>query len=142
MSASNIKLILDTPRVWDDAGERIFDFFTPAAMGHHIVFFTFAMMFVCFIVFFCMVGAYPLYVLQQDPTISACLSALNAPSPRKLFVDWMFPRVSSNSEIPSMLLCGVGHVLGIPLLRLVRPRQHSVHWSIFSWKASFSIVLL
>lgn len=63
-------------------------------MGHHIVFFTFAMMFVCFIVFFYMVGSYPLYVLQRDASVSTCISALNSPSGRQLLVDWMFPRVS------------------------------------------------
>jgi hypothetical protein len=84
------------------AGERIFDFFTPGAMGHHIVFFTFAMMFVCFIVFFYMVGSYPLYVLQTDSSVSTCLSALNTPSGRQLFVDWMFPGVSADQAQPAL----------------------------------------
>lgn len=62
-------------------------------MGHHVVFFTFALLFVCFIVFFYMIGAYPLYAIQIDPSISSCLSDNAAPANRQLFIHWMLPRV-------------------------------------------------
>ena len=77
------------------AGERIFDFFTPGEIGHHLVLFTYSMLFVCFIVFFYMVGAYPFYVYLTDPSIATCIGAPNSPKARTLFVHWMFPRVSS-----------------------------------------------
>ena len=76
------------------AGERIFDFFTPGEIGHHIVFFTFAMAFICFITFFYMVGAFPLYALDADPGIAACLAAPDAPKGRSLFLHWIFPQAS------------------------------------------------
>lgn len=75
------------------AGERIFDFFTPGEIGQHVVVFTFSMTFACFVVFFYMIGAYPLFMLQSDPSTADCMSAAGAPSGRHLFIDWMFPGV-------------------------------------------------
>lgn len=75
------------------AGERIFDFFTPGEIGHHFVLFTYSMLFVCFIVFFYMIGAYPFYKYLSDPSIGTCVTSPKSPAGRTLFVHWMFPRV-------------------------------------------------
>ena len=73
------------------AGERIFDFFTPGEIGHHLVLFTLVMLLVCFIVFFYMIGAYPMYIYQSNASAAACANAVQG---RSLFLDWMFKRVS------------------------------------------------
>ena len=77
------------------AGERVFDFFTPGEIGQHLVLFTYSMLFVCFIVFFYMIGAYPMYIYLSSPSsLATCVSAADSPQGRSLFVHWMFPRVS------------------------------------------------
>ena len=71
-------------------------------MGHHYVLFTFGLLFTCFIVFFYMIGAYPLYALGNDDSIATCLAAPKAPANRRLFVDWMFPRVTYPLRKPTL----------------------------------------
>lgn len=72
------------------AGECIFDFFTPAEIGRHMVLFTYAMTASCFFVFFYMVGAHPLYKLQSEPDAAACMAAAK---PRWIFLSWMVRKV-------------------------------------------------
>jgi hypothetical protein len=57
------------------AGQRIFEFFTPAKLGAHRLYFTCAWTLIMFCTFFFMVGEFPYYQAVQwpDPTMSACL---------------------------------------------------------------------
>ena len=73
-------------------------------MGHHYVLFTFGLLFTCFIVFFYMIGAYPLFALQKDPGIATCLASSTTPANRHLFVHWMFPQVPWSSERMRLML--------------------------------------
>ena len=56
-------------------GERIFEFFTPAKLGQHRLFFTCSWTLVIFCVFFYMVGEFPYFqrVQAPNPSMDACL---------------------------------------------------------------------
>jgi hypothetical protein len=56
-------------------GERIFDFFTPAQMGCHKCIFTTLWLFVTFVTFAFMIGAYPFWIIQtpHNRAVEACL---------------------------------------------------------------------
>ena len=52
------------------AGETVFDWFTPAKLGHHRLLFTPALLFICWAVFFFMAGLFPAFELQTSPNAS------------------------------------------------------------------------
>lgn len=56
----------------------MFEFFTPAKLGQHRLFFTCAWTFVIFSVFFFMIGEFPYYEAVQFPSdqLSSCLEAI------------------------------------------------------------------
>ena len=58
------------------AGQRIFEFFTPANLGTHRLYFTCAGTLIMFCAWFFMVGEFPYYQALQwpDPGVSACLA--------------------------------------------------------------------
>lgn len=57
------------------AGERIFNFFTPAKLGCHKRIFTCLWLFVSFVTFAFMIGAYPFWILQSrhKRTVDECV---------------------------------------------------------------------
>ena len=60
------------------AGERVFEFFTPAKLGHHRLFFTCGWTFVIFCVFCYMIGEFPYFEVAQapNPLVDACLTSV------------------------------------------------------------------
>ena len=48
----------------------MFDWFTPAKLGHHRLLFTPALLFITWAVFFFMAGLFPAFELQTSPTAS------------------------------------------------------------------------
>lgn len=90
------KMVIPQHLVLDIAGERIFEFFTPAQLGCHKCIFTILWLFVTFITFAFMVGAYPFWILQtpHNRSVEACIqqhwNVTSAYGPSSL-LQWISP---------------------------------------------------
>ncbi|KAK9803187.1 hypothetical protein WJX72_011823 [[Myrmecia] bisecta] len=78
-------------------GEAIFDWFTPAKLGQHYLFFTAGFTLAVFIIFFYMMGEFPYYILNtpHDLSIDVCLKNLETTTTTfgsTQFVRWVSPK--------------------------------------------------
>jgi len=95
------------------AGDAIFQFFTPARLGQHRLWFTCGFALAVFVVFFFCAGAFPAFAMLQAPPRPDPAPCLRAAYPRLLalgpaqLAHWLAPRVRPRrcSDLDGLLAC-------------------------------------
>ena len=90
------------------AGETVFDWFTPAKLGHHRLLFTPALLFICWAVFFFMAGLFPAFELQTSPnasTVQASEAGTDPPAVHPSYSSLVYHASSQVIGCAQLLLC-------------------------------------